>query len=133
VGTVMSGKLLDTTVLIDLSRGNQIAADYVDNESKAGTPLSISMVSAMELVAGCRNNNEIAKAQKLLAKYSRIPLSPLISQRAFDLIVAYTKSHGLQIPDALIAATALVEALELMSDNDRHFRMIPNLTVSRPY
>lgn len=129
----MSGKLLDTTVLIDLSRGNQIAADYVDNESKAGTPLSISMVSAMELVAGCRNNNEIAKAQKLLAKYSRIPLSPLISQRAFDLIVAYTKSHGLQIPDALIAATALVEALELMSDNDRHFRMIPNLTVSRPY
>ncbi|NUO81936.1 type II toxin-antitoxin system VapC family toxin [candidate division KSB1 bacterium] len=133
MGTVMSGKLLDTTVLIDLSRGNQIAADYVDNESKAGTPLSISMVSAMELVAGCRNNNEIAKAQKLLAKYSRIPLSPLISQRAFDLIVAYTKSHGLQIPDALIAATALVEALELMSDNDRHFRMIPNLTVSRPY
>lgn len=129
----MNGKLIDTTVLIDLSRGDQIAADYVDNERKAGTALSISIVSAMELVVGCRNNAEVAKAQKLLAKYSTMPISPLISQRAFDLIVAYTKSHGLQVPDALIAATALVEALELMSDNDRHFRMIPNLIVSRPY
>lgn len=129
----MNGKLIDTTVLIDLSRGDQIAADYVDNERKAGTALSISIVSAMELVVGCRNNAEVAKAQKLLAKYSTMPISPLISQRAFDLIVAYTKSHGLQVPDALIAATALVEALELMSDNDWHFRMIPNLIVSRPY
>jgi predicted nucleic acid-binding protein len=33
----------------------------------------------------------------------------------------------------LIAATALIESLELMSDNDRHFKMIPNLTVTRPY
>lgn len=129
----MNGKLIDTTVLIDLSRGDQIAADYVDNERKAGTALSISIVSAMELVVGCRNNAEVAKAQKLLAKYSTLFISPLISQRAFDLIVTYTKSHGLQIPDALIAATALIEGLELMSDNDRHFRMIPNLVVSRPY
>ncbi len=129
----MSGKLIDTTVLIDLSRGNQNAADYVDNQRKAGTELYISIVSAMELVVGCRNNAEVVKAQKLIAKFSTTPLSALISQRAFDLIVTYTKSHGLQIPDALIAATAVIEALELMSDNDRHFRMIPHLVVSRPY
>jgi predicted nucleic acid-binding protein len=39
----------------------------------------------------------------------------------------------LTIPDALIAATAIVQDLELVTDNDRHFKMIPELAVSRPY
>jgi hypothetical protein len=30
----MAGKLLDTTVLIDLSRGRLEAADFVDNEHR---------------------------------------------------------------------------------------------------
>jgi predicted nucleic acid-binding protein len=34
------------------------------------------------------------------------------------LIARYSKSHGLVIPDALIAATALVEGLPLLTHND---------------
>jgi predicted nucleic acid-binding protein len=45
----------------------------------------------------------------------------------------FTLSHGLEIPDALIAATALELSLPLYTLNDRHFRMIPGLTVLRPY
>jgi predicted nucleic acid-binding protein len=48
-------------------------------------------------------------------------------------MLAYHKSHGLVIPDAFIAATALVHNLELASDNERHFKMIPELAVKRPY
>lgn len=48
-------------------------------------------------------------------------------------MLAYSKSHGLTIPDALIAATAIMQGLELATDNDRHFKMIPELTVKRPY
>jgi hypothetical protein len=33
---LVTGKLLDTTVLIDLSRGNSTAAEYVDSERTAG-------------------------------------------------------------------------------------------------
>lgn len=50
-----------------------------------------------------------------------------------SLLLTFSKSHGLTIPDALIAATALTESLELMSDNVRHFNMIPELTVTNPY
>jgi len=44
-----------------------------------------------------------------------------------------TVNPGLTLPDALIAATALTEGLELATDNDRHFKMIPDLMVKHPY
>ena len=129
----MARKLLDTTVLIDLSRGKIAAADFFDNERQAGTELFVSVVSAMELIVGCRNKAEVAKAEKQIAGFHLVQLSPAMSQKAYDLVLTYNKSHGMMIPDALIAATALMESLELMSDNVRHFTMISDLIVTRPY
>jgi len=129
----MAGKILDTTILIDLSRGKAIAADFIDNERQAGTELFVSVISAMELIVGCRNKAEVEKAEKQIADFKLVQLSPAISQKAYELVIVYNKSHGLMIPDALIAATALIESLELMSDNVRHFNMISNLVVTRPY
>ena len=112
----MSGKLLDTTVLIDLSRGNIDAADFIDSASESGTPLFISVVSAMELIAGCRDKQEVEKAQRLIADFSLLHLSPAESVTSYELMLSYSKSHGMAIPDALIAATAIVHDLELASD-----------------
>ncbi|MBI5032659.1 MAG: type II toxin-antitoxin system VapC family toxin [Chloroflexi bacterium] len=129
----MTGKLLDSTVLIDLSRGNTQAADFVDAARRDQIPLFVSTVSAMELIAGCRDKIEVDKAKELVADFDLAHLSPTASAQAYDLMLTYCKSHGLTIPDALIAATAIVQDLELATDNERHFGMIPNLTVSRPY
>ena len=133
MGALMARKLLDTTVLIDLSRGKIAAADFFDNERQAGTELFVSVVSAMEMIVGCRNKAEVAKAEKQIADFQLVQLNPAMSQKAYDLVLTYNKSHGMMIPDALIAATALLESLELMSDNVRHFTMIPDLIVTRPY
>lgn len=129
----MTGKLLDTTVLIDLSRGNPAAADFIDAEFKSETCLFISVISAMELIAGCRNKAEVTKVQKLISDFTLLHLSPLASVKAYELVLSYNKSHNLAIPDALIAATAITDDLELMTGNDRHFQMIPELSVQRPY
>jgi predicted nucleic acid-binding protein len=129
----MTGKLLDTTVLIDLSRGNTDAADFIDAVHASGTPLFISVISAMELIVGCRDRGEVEKAEKLIADFGLVHISPAESARAYDLILAFSKSHGLAIPDAFIAATAIIQGLDLSSDNARHFKMIPSLTVERPY
>ena len=129
----MTGRLLDTTVLIDLSRGNTDAAQFIDTAVASEIPLFVSAISAMELIVGCRNKEEVAKAQKLVTSFELLHLSPIESRRAYDLVLVYSKSHGLAIPDALIAATALVHDLELSSDNGRHFSMIPDLKVQQPY
>jgi len=129
----MSGKLLDTTVLIDLSRGKTEAADFIDAARKREESLHVSVVSAMELIAGCRDKNEVEKARRLVSGFTLTQLTPAISAKAYDLVVTYSKSHNLSIPDSLIAATAVVQDLELATDNERHFGMIPSLRVSRPY
>jgi len=133
VESALKGKLLDTTVLIDLSRGNSDAADFIDSGRTTGTRLCISVISAMELIAGCRDKHEVAKAKKLVSEFNLIHLTPIISAKAYDLMLIYSKSHGLAIPDALIAATAILQDLELFSDNARHFTMMPDLFVNRTY
>lgn len=129
----MDGKLLDTTVLIDLSRGNTDAADFIDDSRMAQIPLMVSVISAMELIFGCRDKREVEQAKKLVADFTLLHLSSMASTKAYELMLAYSKSHNLAIPDALIAATAITNGLELATDNERHFRMIPTLSVSRPY
>ena len=129
----MSGILLDTTVLIDISRGNVAAADFIDARRQVQTPLFISAITAMELVFGCRSKTEVNKIQKLIADFTLLHLAPAESAKAYELMLTYSKSHHLAIPDALIAATALIHHLELATDNERHFRMISDLNVNRPY
>ncbi len=129
----MIGKLLDTTVLVDLFRGNTQAADFIDAAVTGETPLFISVISAMELVTGCRDKSEVEKAKRLIADYALVHLSPAASAKAYELTLTFTKSHGLTIPDALIAATAITFGLELASDNERHFSMIQDLKAMRPY
>ncbi len=129
----MKGLLLDTTLLIDLSRGNEQAADFIEQQRKNNTYLAISTISAMELVVGCRNKREVNLAQLLIAEFSLLPLSAVISNQAYQWLITYSKSHGLLIPDALIAATASIEQLELITDNIKDFKMLPDLKVLKPY
>jgi predicted nucleic acid-binding protein len=130
MGVNMKGLLLDTTLLIDLSRGNEQAADFIEQQRQTDIYLAIS---AMELVVGCRNKREVNLAQLLIAEFSLLPLSVAISNQAYQWLITYSKSHGLLIPDALIAATASVEYLELMTDNIKDFKMLPDLKVLKPY
>jgi len=88
----MAGKLLDTTILVDLSRGYQNAADFVDNERRLGTELFVSVVSAMELIVGCRNRVETKKAEKLITDFMVVQLTAAASQKAYELILTYSKN-----------------------------------------
>ena len=87
----------------------------------------------MELVAGCRDAADLRQIQQFLRQVTSLPISASISQAAHQLMESFSLSHGLQIPDALIAATALEHRLTLYTKNRRHFQMIPGLTVHRPY
>ena len=129
----MSTLLLDTTVLIDLSRGNERAADFIEQCWETEPLLAISTISAMELVVGCRNKTEVSQAQGLIAKFSMMHIIPAISSQAYHWLLSYSKSHGLLIPDALIAATAFVHQMTLATNNLKDFQILPQLPVQKPY
>ena len=126
-------KLLDTTVLVDVIRKEEAALDYIDSTRKAEGSLRLSIVTKMELIIGCRDKAEVQKTEKLLADYEILDVTPLISRKAYELIVRFSKSYGMAIPDALIAATALVENAVLVTSNVRHFSMIDGLRLEKPY
>ncbi|HRI46682.1 MAG TPA: hypothetical protein PK559_06215, partial [Ignavibacteriaceae bacterium] len=50
-----------------------------------------------------------------------------ISIMAVSLTEQYSKSHKLSIPDALIAATAIINNFELFTLNIKDFKYIPNI------
>jgi predicted nucleic acid-binding protein len=92
-------------------------------------PWQISVVTYMEVAQGCRNRLELNRLKMTLAANDTtfIHLTPDISQRASDLIDDLALSHGLQLGDALIGATAITLGLPLLSANAKHFRPMDEL------
>jgi predicted nucleic acid-binding protein len=90
VESFMNGKLLDTTVLIDLFRGNDDAAKFVETALESEIALFISVISAMELIAGCRNKKEVDKTSSLVADFTLIHLSPIA--KAYELMWDYSNN-----------------------------------------
>ncbi len=122
--TEMAGFLIDTDVLIDISRGNADAADFLD---ALNGEIFIGRVSAMELIAGARDRRDQEVIEKFIALFDVKELSERIGQEAHRELKQYSKSHGLTLADALIAATAKDQDLELVSKNEKHFRPIKGL------
>lgn len=125
--------LADSTILIDLSRGNEEAILFCDQERKKGQRMGISIISSMELIIGCRDKGDLGRTLKFLTEFLVIDISIPISRRAYQLILQFSMSHGLVIPDAFIAATALEENLSLVTSNVRQFEMLPGITLQKPY
>ena len=124
--------LIDTDVLIDAARAQPDATTLLSEQNRAFA-VRISVISAMELIVGCRNKIELSETRRFLESISVLPIDANISRQACEPIEGFTLSHGLMIPNALIAATALANGLALMTKNTRHFQMISALQVILPY
>lgn len=118
--------IIDTDILIDAGRGVQEAVDCL-NVIAASTIPTISVVTQMELIVGCRNKSESQKLAKFLERFEIAQLDETISTKAVDLLQQYRLSHGLLIADSLIAATAVAWEMPLISKNQRDYKFISEL------
>jgi len=119
--------LIDTDVLIWYMRGNKKAFEVIENQ----TIFYISVITYMELVQGMRNKNELRELKKALQRWQAkiLFISEEISAKAMFLIEHHYLSHSLQLADALVAATADINGLPLLTANDKHYRIIKDLEV----
>ena len=124
--------LIDSDILIDATRNFPDAKAFLDRQ-RAADGIRVSIVSAMELTAGCRNATELKQVQQFLERTTVLPITASVSQTAYGWMQAFFLSYGLLVPDALIAATSFEAGLVLYSKNTRHFEMLPGLRVIRPY
>jgi predicted nucleic acid-binding protein len=121
--------LVDTDVLIWHLRGYPKATQRLDQLPK----LILSAVTYLELVQGMRNRSELLALQKSLAmrQAERLPLTPAITERAIVLMETLALSHGIQLGDALIAATGLEHRLTVLTANAKHFSAVKDLQLER--
>jgi predicted nucleic acid-binding protein len=120
--------MVDTDVLIDYLRGQAEAVNYL--EGLAG-PLLVSAISVAELFAGVREGSERMALEAFIAAFDLVPVNELIATKGGLYQRDYGKSHGVGLPDALIAAAAELNSATLVSLNRKHFPMLDTVLV--PY
>lgn len=118
--------LIDTNIFIEIFRNkDKILQSLIDNFDEA----CLNTIIYLELVGGERDKKHYAATEKYLSQYRLINLTPAICQTSIELMRRFKLSHGLDFPDALIAATCLEHNLFLFTKNQKHFRFIPNLKI----
>ncbi|UYZ63018.1 type II toxin-antitoxin system VapC family toxin [Hymenobacter weizhouensis] len=120
--------LVDSDVLIDWQRGIQQAAEQIAIVQRLSVP-AVSVVTRMELIVGSQSREYQQRTEKLLRPFRVVQIDEQISLVANDLVTRFYLSSGLLLPDALIAATALVHRAPLLTKNQRDFQFIPELNV----
>jgi predicted nucleic acid-binding protein len=119
-------KILDTNILIDLSRDDEKILTYLEKVEKEEI-CYISIITKLELLQGCRNKKELNHLKKFLLRFRLVQLDNLISERSSLLMEKYNLSHGLLILDAMIAATCIEMKAELITRNTKDFKFIEGL------
>ena len=120
-------KLLDTSVAVDHLRGAQPAVALLSRLIEGGEPLIASEIVRFELVAGVRDG-ELDAVEQFFSALSWIPVNEGVTRRAGSLAREHRRSHsGIDDADYLIAATALVLDVDLLTTNVRHFPMLADL------
>ena len=117
--------LFDTDVIIWLMRGNNKAAQIVDQ----ATQRAMSILTRMELLQGAKNKTHLSQVESFISEYDFLvlPLTNDIGHRALIYIEEYTLTCGLRTNDAIIAATAAENNIPLCSSNIKHYKSIKDI------
>lgn len=123
----MSQYLPDTNVFSKIFGNNTLVKQFVESLNAV-----VDATIYIECIQGSKSNHEKRRIKKYLDNFSLLLITPEISQRAMDLIDTYSNSHGLMLPDALIAASALENDLTIVTYNVGDFQFIQNLKWQKP-
>ena len=133
------GLVLDSSVLVFAERQDLSLSVLLDRLQKqhSVTEIVLSAISVVELEHGiyrAQSPQQAAKRSRYLeAVFAVIPAEPFTREIGHIVaqVDAEARKGGLVIPfaDLLIGGTALHFGYGLVTRNERHFRMIPNLPV----
>jgi predicted nucleic acid-binding protein len=114
--------LLDTDVVIELLRGNPVVKEHADTLRLSGVPTFCTAVTWAEVYAGLKPGEESATEAFFEAR-GEVVLDSAAGRQAGRYLVRYARSHGLEVPDALVAAASTTSGLRLWTINRRHYPM----------
>lgn len=130
----MTTLLFDTSVFICHLRGeDQRCTAYLEQVASGTLDGMISVVTVAELYAGENiTEKEEVILDSVMKPFQVTDITAQISMQAGRLVRRWRRSHGLGLLDALIATTALIEEVPVLTLNAKHFYFIPGLVTLNP-
>lgn len=120
-------KLLDTAVAVDHLRGAPPAVKLLERLADADEAIAASELVRFELLAGVRAD-EVEALEQFFSACLWLPVDEEVARTASALARKHRAAfRGIDDVDYLIAATAIVFDMELLTTNVRHFPMLPDL------
>lgn len=124
--------ICDTDVMIDYwdEKQSRHAQTKINLERNIGLDnVVLSAITKMELMLGATSKSDLNKINKKLERFNIALLNNEITLKAFDLLQTYYLSHGLTLPDCVIASTSIITELELFTYNIKDYKFISQLTL----
>jgi predicted nucleic acid-binding protein len=115
--------LVDSDILIEVSRGRnaEIVSKWLDL-SKCDAAVLYSPVSVAELWAGARPKEHNA-LDNLFRALTCTGIDAEVGHQAGIYLRQYRRSHGVEVADALVAASAVANHADLWTRNRRQYPM----------
>jgi predicted nucleic acid-binding protein len=119
----MTTVLVDSDILIEVSRGRdaEIVAKWIAL-SELDAVVLYSPVSVAELWAGARPH-EYEALTSLFRALRCTPIDEETGRQAGAYLRRFRRSHGVEVADTLIAASAVASNAELWTRNRKHYPM----------
>ena len=118
--------MLDTDVVIEVLRGRKPPARALADLELSGVRTYCCAVTWAEIFSGIRPGEE-PFTEAFLSGRGEVLIDATTGRRAGAYLARYAKSHGIEVADALIAATAVSAGLRLWTLNRRDYPM-PDVT-----
>ena len=117
--------LLDSNILIDILNGREETYFWIMNQRKSGSILSVSFISKVEVLSlGGLKDIQIKQIKDFLNTFE---INRFISNDILDTAAALRRKKLLTLGDAMIAATAIVGRMTLVTNDQKLLRVARDL------
>jgi predicted nucleic acid-binding protein len=115
--------LIDSDIVIEVLRGRDRAIlSQWSALADAHDPILVSPITVAEIGAGALSH-EAQIISRFFAPLICVAIDQKVGQLAGEYLRQFSKSHGLKIADALIAASAAHNQAALWTRNRKHYPM----------
>jgi predicted nucleic acid-binding protein len=116
--------LVDSDVFIDYLKGFDLACDLIETHIHR---VCLSVITIAEIRAGIKGKEEEQALDQFLSAIFIYDVTRTIAEMGGDWVRQFSRSHSVEVPDALIAATVAAHNLELKTLNTKHYPMFKDL------
>ncbi len=122
------GFLIDTNILIYHTQGEPRATEFIGKRISLHS-FNISILTKIEFLGWDKHSPQgLEKCKRLLEIANVILLDDEIAEKAIEI-----RKHGkVKLADAVIAATALLHDLQLVTRNAEDFKQVKSLKILNP-